>query len=110
MFARLCTTGKTIIPTASLQHDIKCIVNGVAAPFTMTNDEVHCFGLFDSYNRLIGYFGNQGLVSDLRDATYIDGFMEPMVTGAPVGSYVKSVSKYYKSVDCNMYYKVRTLH
>lgn len=110
MFARLHTTGKAIVPTASMQHVIKCIVNGAATPFTMSNDEVHCFGLFDPLDRLIGYFGNQGLVPDIRDAVYTDGFMEPKVTDAPEGCYVKSVSKYYKSADCNMYYKVRTLH
>ncbi|ABY63282.1 hypothetical protein ST201phi2-1p459 [Pseudomonas phage 201phi2-1] len=110
MFARLRATGKAVIPTASMNHDIKCIVNGAATPFTMANDEVHCFGLFDSRDRLVGYFGNQGLVPEIRDATYIDGFMEPMVTDAPEGCYVKSVSRFYKSVDPKIYYKVRTLH
>ncbi len=110
MYARLYTTGKEFVPTASMNHDIKCIVNGVTVPFTMANDEVHCFGLFNSRNRLVGYFGSTGLVPDIRDATYIDGFMEPRVTDAPDGCYVKSVSKYYKSVDPRVYYKVRTLH
>lgn len=95
MFARLYTTGKEYKFTPDASHVINCTVNGVVAPFTVTDDEIHLFGLYSSEHKLLGYFGNQGLTLDRSQGIYTNGFMEPKVIDAPKGAYIKSVSKYH---------------
>lgn len=97
MFARLYMTGKSFIIDRMLQHDIKCTVNDVSASFTVANDELCSFGLYDSTHSLIGYYGDRGLVQDHQKAVLVNGFWEPRAIDAPKGSYIAKVKTYFLS-------------
>lgn len=109
MFAKLALTGKRFYVTSNAKHGINCIVNGIDVPFTMTDDEIHAFGLYSYDNKLLGYFSDRGLVPDLKEAVHTDGFMVPYVKDGPAGCYVKSVSTYYSNYNGG-YASFKTLH
>ena len=109
MFAKLVTAGKRHCVTSNLKHDIKYTVNGISLPFTVTNDEVHSFGLYDRNHSLIGYFTEEGLTQDIKASVHTDGYLEPLVRNGPDGCYIKSVSKYYYGAGGTLS-KYRSLH
>lgn len=96
MDTHLYMTGKYIEVTDALQHVINCTVNDVAASFTVTNDELCSFGLYDK-DLLLGYLGRNGLTHDYHKAELINGRFSPKVIDAPEGATIRKIESFYLS-------------